>query len=144
MSFDRLEAQTCPVPGGGGARRFFRPMIKSGDTCATPKELFPAKEESILCKALATISQQDEPQMGFTNFKDRIWKSYDWTARQLFKLPPSVTRAGFSSFGGILWLGWVVPKSPVSRTFRALADVTGRETPRKLFRQFVSGFTLTL
>lgn len=82
--------------------------------------------------------------MSFTTFKDRAWKGYDWIARQLFKLPPSVTRAGFSSLGGILWLGWVVPKSPLSRSFRALAEVTGRGTPFHLFRKFVSGFTLTL
>lgn len=82
--------------------------------------------------------------MAFREFKDRIWRGYDWSIRQVSRLPRPVARAAFEGFGAIMWMIWLVPGNPARRTFRTLSRVTGQGSPTRLFRRFVAGFTLML
>ena len=82
--------------------------------------------------------------MNFTEFKDRIWRGYDWTARMLFRLPLPIARAGFSIIASVLWIGWVIPRNPVRRAFQALSRVSGQGSPIRTFSGYVCGFSLAL
>ncbi|MEM1130037.1 MAG: hypothetical protein AAGH83_05870 [Pseudomonadota bacterium] len=82
--------------------------------------------------------------MTFTEFKDRIWGSYDWTARNVAKLPPPLARAIFGIVGVIMWIIWFVPRNPLRRTLRDLAQVSGKASPLGLCRRFISKFTHAL
>lgn len=82
--------------------------------------------------------------MNFTEFKDRIWRGYDWATRMLFRLPLPIARAGFSIIASVLWIGWVIPRNPVRRAFQALSRVSGQGSPIRTFSGYVRGFSLAL
>ena len=78
--------------------------------------------------------------MSFTKTKDRVWLAYDVFAAWLARRSMPVRKAGYSVFGGVLWLAYAIPQSKVRETFAALAHHTGAASPRRLFAGYVRGF----
>ncbi|KIN64600.1 hypothetical protein Z946_3492 [Sulfitobacter noctilucicola] len=79
--------------------------------------------------------------MSFTTIKDRIWVFYDAGAAWLAQRPLSVRKLGYSVFGLVLWIAYIVPRSRVRVTMMALAAHVGVGSPIRLFRKYVQGFT---
>lgn len=94
------------------------------------------------CVSKETTLSQSTRVMDFTKLKDRVWKSYDWLARQFTKLPKPFDRFGFGIVGVILWVAWALPKVPVRQAFRDLSRLTGRASAFTLFRHYVKKFIL--
>ena len=78
--------------------------------------------------------------MSFTRTKDRVWAAYDVVAAWLARRPMPVRNVGYSVFGAVLWIAYLLPRNTVRPTFVALSRLVGTTSPRILFGQYVEGF----
>lgn len=79
--------------------------------------------------------------MSFTKFKDRIWRVYDWTVRKVMRLPFPIVKAGFFTASLLLWVAWIIPKSPARKAFKSLSKLTGGGSPIRMFGGYIWGLT---
>lgn len=82
--------------------------------------------------------------MSFTTTKDRIWVFYDGAASWLAGRSMPVRRAGYSIFGLVLWIAYLVPGTKLRATFASLARHAGVGSPLRLFQRYVRAFLLGL
>jgi KDO2-lipid IV(A) lauroyltransferase len=78
--------------------------------------------------------------MGFRRTKDHAFNAYDRLAGWLARRPRPVRLGFYSVVGLIMWTAYLLPGNRVRPTMVALSQQVGRDSPARLFDQYVRRF----